>query len=210
MIIGKEYDCSLSVMLKNSKKREELIEFLKEFPEELYVKIRKAVKVFDEKKEYRNFSASEREMMRGEYKTQNGEFYSYVFCENNNQLVLYKNKLTDNEIFPVYELAIERLNFEKYSFKSKYSESIGNIEKTIIDNNVNDNLKIEKCEEIEYRIVKNLFGLFVLSYINDSKDKIKVQVNKINLDKILLKQDNFNIQTLSQNYSSKKKTLKKI
>ena len=211
MIIGKEYDLALSVIIKSEKKNnEELIKFLEEFPAELYKKIQIVAKILEEKKEYENLSEEEKEMMEGDYE-QNKVLYSYLFGEYDQQLSLCKYNCNGESYDLMYELSIAQISYDKNNpcIEMFDGESFGSIERSITTENYYNNGRIvgglETCEEIEYDVMKLPIGWIVLSHVDDVNDRTKLRISIVSINKMLALQENLNIENLSQTFLPKRK-----
>lgn len=211
MIIGKEYDLALSVILKCEKKnKEELIKFLEEFPAELYKKIQIVAKILEEKKEHQNLSEEEKEMMEGNCEL-NKMLYSYIFGGYDQQLSLCKYKSNGESYDWLYELSIAQISYDKNNpcIEMFDGESFGSIERSITTKDYYNNGRIvgglEPCEEIEYGVMKLPIGWIVLTHIDDVNDKTKIRISKVNINKILAMQENLNVANLSQTFLPKRK-----
>ncbi|MBR3490160.1 MAG: hypothetical protein IKH36_01595 [Bacilli bacterium] len=161
MIFDEAYDTALWFIVKADKrKRKEIVEFLKEIPEELLANIRIAIEKY-KKKEF-DMNSEDDDFYFAQSKT-NPEEYFHFQIDDDNALSISKEHATtgmSEELFELMLFPVSReyaQNMEKF-----YDEWLGTLTTDVETTQITERMQSVACDEREYNLYNTPIGHFVM------------------------------------------------
>ena len=156
MIFNDDYDASLWCIVKGDKKnRKQLVQFLRELPEELIWKIRETLAKADryELEEVVSFSCKN--------KTYTDVYYSFDFDPDDPYITIVKGIDDGKMVINLFELMLNPINKEILKRYAVKEEWLGTISNSVDTKYITDNMQETTELEREYMIRHLLIGYFV-------------------------------------------------
>jgi hypothetical protein len=160
MIFDKDYDASLWFILKSdAKNRKEIVEFIKEIPEELLEKIKESInkakkEEFDFQDEFLDYYSCQ---------SKNDPHISFYFqLDEDNALTLIKSHTDENTKEDLFELVLFPINKDFVKMLDFFEgEWLGTITNNIKTNRIDEKVGLIECDENEYNIYNTPIGNFI-------------------------------------------------
>ena len=173
MIIDKEYDKFLWIILKVDKKnRQRIIEFIKSVPKPIFDGLEKSIEMY-RKYEQDDMIFLDEMNLTGLYETHNRLLYWYEIEKDFGTLEIGYSVFTGKKYEDAFSLSLE---LDSILSEDNYEECIGSIRYDISEEG---NTTI--CNEVEYNLID---GRIVVSSLDGRNDKHRIRLNFINLDNI--------------------------
>ena len=177
MIFDKKIDSSLWMMVYADKQnRDEIVDFIQEFPEELRRAIIDKLALL---KMYKDEDKKNMEFLCGEFETEDKLLYWYEIDSYHNELDMgYKvyNCGKYEDVFDITLAMRDNISIDKY-FQKEY---IGKIEYDIYTKRIDDMFSISNSSENDYYLVRTPFG-YMVNYSNDDDRGIRQNVTRVNI-----------------------------
>ena len=177
MIFDKKIDSSLWMMVYVDKQnRDEIVNFIQEFPEELRREIIDKLALL---KMYKDEDKKNMEFLCGEFETEDKLLYWYEIDSYHNELDMGYKVYNSGKYEDVFEITLamrDNISIDKY-FQKEY---IGKIEYDIYTKRIDNMFSISNSSENEYYLVRTPFG-YMVNYSNDDVRGIRQNVTRVNI-----------------------------
>ena len=177
MIFDKKIDSSLWMMVYvDRQNRDEIVDFIQNFPEELRREIIDKLALL---KMYKDEDKKNMDFLCGEFETEDKLLYWYEIDSYHNELDMGYKVYNCGKYEDVFEITLamrDNISIDKY-FQKEY---IGKIEYDIYTKRVDDMFNIVNSSENDYYLVRTPLG-YIITYLYEDVRGIRQNITRVNI-----------------------------